>query len=345
MEVYIKDFSKQYLGEDSSSIDATKERLERELKDLQARLDVVQDKRDSLETQRLNNKSELELLRNKNQDDLEGRNEELEESRRALLALQRLSAAEISNLEKHWRNMQSEVEDLRLRLEAEVAEKNDESSGRRKLAIELKDLQIKLDTEIAKTSDLTDSVALYKTKARTTLSKLEQVEIARIKAEKSEIDSKIQLKEVESSLADAISEKKQAEDRLAALEEQVRELTEKAGEAAQEISDLAIANKNLTDGMEQLSIRQKNEIEERETDTESIRTKYGKENKALLAELEMEKRSGVQLKDVNKDLERDLKKTYGKLDSELRSAASYKKEKERMEAQSVFLSFYLTPKG
>lgn len=155
---------------------------------MQTKLDDVQDERDALEAQQLSNKSELESLRNKNQDDLEGRYEKLEESRRALLAAQRLSAQdiedkikEIANLEKQKKNLQAEVEDLKARLESEVVAKGEEASGRRKLATELKECQVKLDAEIAKSSDLSDSVALFKSKADQSLNKLELVEVARIK--------------------------------------------------------------------------------------------------------------------------------------------------------------------
>jgi myosin protein heavy chain len=83
-------------GEDSkSSLAATKKRQELELKTIQTHLDKVQDERDLLEALQLSNKSEIESLRSKNQDDLDARDEKLEESRRALLAAHRLSDQEM----------------------------------------------------------------------------------------------------------------------------------------------------------------------------------------------------------------------------------------------------------
>jgi myosin protein heavy chain len=83
-------------GEDSkSSLAATKKRQELELKTIQTHLDKVQDERDLLEALQLSNKSEIESLRSKNQEDLNARDEKLEESRRALLAAHRLSDQEM----------------------------------------------------------------------------------------------------------------------------------------------------------------------------------------------------------------------------------------------------------
>ncbi|KAJ3333752.1 hypothetical protein HDU76_004248 [Blyttiomyces sp. JEL0837] len=328
-------------GEDSKAnlLDA-KRKLEKENQRLQARLEEEEEARAALEAAKASGASELESLRSRAKEDVEGKIEKLEESRRALLAAQRLASQEledrakdISNLEKQKKVLQAEIDDLKASIEREVAAKLEESSARRKLSTEIKDLQSKLDAEIVKSSDMVEAIATYRSKVDAVTTKLESAELSRIKAEKSESSARIQLKEMEDSLREAIKDRKVAEDKVRSLEEQLLEMQERQDEDALELSDLQTVKRKLQEEIQQSLERNKRELEDRENILEQTRRKYQKEIKQLLSELEIEKNNNLQVKQLVRDKEAEIDSVSNRLEAELRSAASWKKDKEKLDAK------------
>ncbi|KAJ3109200.1 hypothetical protein HDU97_008599 [Phlyctochytrium planicorne] len=327
-------------GDDSKSgLVEIKKRLEKEKADLQSRLEEETEARAKLEAAKQSGANELEL-RNKVREDLELKIEKLEESRRALLAAQRLStqelddrAKDISNLEKQRKLLQSEIDDLKAGLEAEVSAKLEEAAARRKLAGEVQDLQIKLDAEVAKANDAVESASLYRIKADTLMNKLEAAELSKIKAEKSESALRIQNKELEEAVKEAINDRKNVEDKFKSQEQRIADLQEKQEEDSLEISDLQTVKRKLQEDIQQMQEKIRRENEEREGLIDQTRKKYQKEIKELISEIQIEKSNVVKFKEINKELESEIESLSSRIEAEIRNGANWKKDKERLEAK------------
>ncbi|KAI9343887.1 myosin heavy chain [Zopfochytrium polystomum] len=124
--------------------------LEIQVKELENQLEEERLSRLQLESVKLYNASDIEQACSKTKEELEGKIEKLEESRRALLASQRIAqqeledkANDVANMDKQRRLLQCEISDLKARLESEMMAKTDEVAARRRLANELKETQLK----------------------------------------------------------------------------------------------------------------------------------------------------------------------------------------------------------
>ncbi|TPX34846.1 hypothetical protein SmJEL517_g02611 [Synchytrium microbalum] len=328
-------------GEDSRrSLLEAKKRYEKEIQALREALEEEQDARSQMAARPGVNPNEIEKLRSEARADLEGKIEKMEESRRALLAAQRIAAQEvedkvkeISNLDKQKKLLQDEISSLKSRLEAEVVARGDEAAKNRKLATDIKEMQLRIDAESSKSRDASDLIEGYKSKADASFAKLESAELARIKAEKNQSALLLQMKELEDSLAESLKDRRAAEDRVKSLEEQLIDLQEQQEDNALEIADHALIKRKLQDEIDKAHERHKADLEEREALVDDSRRKYQKEIKQLMAELEIEKNNGLTLKETNKELEHECEEVSAKLESELRSATTWKKEKERLESR------------
>ncbi|KAJ3249933.1 hypothetical protein HDU77_007263 [Chytriomyces hyalinus] len=317
----------------------SKKRLDRENKSLLQKLLEEEDLRSALEDEKAALAHELDQLRGKAARDADlDKIEKLEESRRALLASQRLTLQDLEdktrdneNLEKQKRVLQAEISDLRAAVEVEIAAKCEESSARRKLALEVKDLASKLEAESLKSTDVNDVIGSYKTRMEALVVQVEASELAKIKAEKTEANLRIQLREAEDSLKTAESERRSMEDRTKALESQLAESCTRQEDDAVELADLKASRKRLQEELTSLQDRKMNELEERDLLLEQTRKKYQKEVKQILSDLETEKTMSLRQREVNQDLEQELEAVSDRFEAELRLTATVKKEKERLE--------------
>ncbi|KAJ3371657.1 hypothetical protein GGF31_002636 [Allomyces arbusculus] len=334
-------------GEGGSKVQLleAKKKLEKDLVRLREELEQEQELRQHLEAQRREGLSDVEAIRGKVTSELEEKIEKLEESRRALLASQRLGQQELEHkqrdmeaLEKQKRMQQSEIEQLKERLEQEITARNEEAAQRRKLAQENKDLQTKLEIEVAKSAELTESSALFKNRADTAIGRLEASEMARLKAEKSEGSLKLQLKELDESLAELSKDKKQAEDKLRSVETQLAELSERAEEDAADLADAQMTRRKLAHEIEEERDRHKREMDEREGQLEQFKRKYQAQIKDLASELDMERRNAARLKEDLNTLEADNVQLSTQVEEEQRAKLSLFKEKERLEAKAADIS-------
>ncbi|TPX44704.1 hypothetical protein SeLEV6574_g04325 [Synchytrium endobioticum] len=328
-------------GEDSRrSLLEAKKRFEKEVQQLREALEEEQEARAQFAARPSVNPNELEKLRAEARAELEGKIEKLEESRRALLAAQRIAAQdledkakEMSNLDKQKKLLQVETSSLKSRLEAEVVARGDEAARNRKLLADIKELQLRVDAEATKSRDSNELIDSYKAKVDSAFAKLESAELGRIKAEKAQSTLLLQIKELEDSLAESLKERKMAEDRAKSQEEQLIDLQEQQEDNALEIADFALIKRKLQEEIDRAHERHKVDLEEREALVDETRRKYQKEIKQLMAELEIEKNNGLNLKEINKELEHELEEVSAKLEAELRSATTWKREKERLEVR------------
>ncbi|KAL2914326.1 class II myosin [Polyrhizophydium stewartii] len=341
LEKKVEELDSELNGEESkqSLVDA-KRKLLADNQRLQEALEEAQEERAQWEASKAAGANEASQLRSAAYLEYEEKISKLEESRRALLAAQRLASQELEDktaalatAEKHKKQLQGEIDEIKQRLESEILAKSDESASRRKLAAEVKDLQLRLDAETAKASELADAVALFRLKADQALEKLEAAELGRVKAEKGETTYKQQVKELEDSLNAAIKERRAGEDRVKSLEEQIIDLQEKLEENGHELADLQVAKRRVQEELAQVVERHKLDTVEREGLEDMARKKYQKEVKQLMADLETEKAASIQLKETVRDLEMEVETMTTKLDAELRGTATWKKEKEKLDAR------------
>lgn len=262
----------------------------------------------------------------------------LEDSRRALLAAQRLANQEaddkialLASTEKARKQLQSDLEDVKSRLESEMLSKNEENNFRRKLEQDSRTIQQRLDAETMKCAELNDALTLYKARADQAAEKLEAAELGRLRAEKNESLLKITANELHDSLDTAVKQNSSTEMQLKATEDRIQDLQDKIEDNAHELSDLTIAKKKLQEAQALLVERHKGDLDERELLEDQTRKKYQKEIKTLIAEIEQEKLSGISLKEAVRDLEIEVESLTIKLDTELRSSIGWKKEKETLE--------------
>ncbi|KAJ3017967.1 UNVERIFIED_CONTAM: hypothetical protein HDU68_011389 [Siphonaria sp. JEL0065] len=316
----------------------TKKKLEREIKSLQQRLVEEEDVRSVLEAEKVAAANEMELLRGKTREVDVDKIEKLEESRRALMAAQRLTVQDLEDktrdnehLEKQKKVLQAEISDLRAIVENEIAAKCEESAARRKLAVELKDLQAKLDAETLKSTDINDITASYKARIDTLTLQAESSELSKLKAEKMESNLRSQLRELEDHIKFIETDRRHLEDKVKILETQVNDHNSKQEDDAVELSDLKVSRKRLQEELVSLQERKAKEIEERDLLLDQTKKKFQKEIKQLISDLDSEKIISIRAKEVNNDLEQEIDSVSNKLEAELRLTAVLKKEKERLE--------------
>ncbi|KAG0323583.1 hypothetical protein BGZ99_002716 [Dissophora globulifera] len=347
MVAEIENLRKEVDGGDDSKASMIEKlrKMERENQRLQELADEEADTREMMAAAKKGNSSELEYLTSKIRGEMEDQLQGLEESRKAAVAAQRIAqleledkTGEIQNLEKQRKSLQLDLDDLKSQLEAEILAKNEEAAYRRRLAAELQDLQIKSEAETAKMSELQESLQIYKSKADSTLTKLETAELVRLKAEKSEGFVRLQLKDLEETLQEAIAERKEAEERAAESQRQMRELEDSVEEDLITNADLNMARRRLDEELVSEREKHRKEVEESEQVLETIKRKYQKEIRQLVTEIELEKANIQKMRETHRQLSAELEEVNNRFDQELRSNQSWKKDKERLETRINDLS-------
>lgn len=268
----------------------------------------------------------------------EGKLSKLEESRRALLAAQRLSTQELEDsssslmaAEKAKKVLAADLDEIKLRLEAEIVSKGEESATRRKLVSELKEMQLRFDAEVQKSSDLSDLVSVLKARADLNAETLEAAELGRIKAEKTESILKLRIKELEDQLDESNKSRFVALGQVKQLEERTIDLQDKLEDNSHELAELQIAKRKFQDELVQLTERYKADNDEREVCEDEARKKYQKEIKQLLSDLDVEKTTTISFKETIHDHEVEIENLTVKYDAELRAAVNWKREKEKLD--------------
>ncbi|KAF9966262.1 hypothetical protein BGZ70_002847 [Mortierella alpina] len=328
-------------GDDSkASLTEKLRKLERENQRLQELADEEADTREMMAAAKKGDSSEVEYLTTKIRGEMESQFQGLEESRKAAVAAQRIAqleledkVAEISNLEKQRKTLQSDLDDIKAQLEAEILAKNEEGAHRRRLAAELQDLQIRSEAEAAKMIELQESLQMYKTKADSTLTKLETADLNRLKAEKSEGFVRLQLKDLEDSLQEAIAERRVAEERAAAYQQQMRELEDSIEEDLITNADLGMARRRLDEELASEREKHRKMIEESEQAIELTKRKYHKEIRQLVTEIELERANVQKVREGHRQISVELEEVQNRFDQEMRNSQSWKKDKERLESR------------
>lgn len=261
-----------------------------------------------------------------------------EQSRKALLNVHKNAMAELTeakaqfeklkrakaSLEVELRDARSDLQELQLAREQDAASRN-------QLLQEFSDLQIRLDAESSKVIDLTSSLNLYKSRADEYFSKLEQAEIAVLKAARAEQFAKAQAKEAEETCANIMAERKRMDALVEDLQRQTQLYEEKIEDLSADLEGALQAKRRLQNELEDYRNQRAMDIEEKEASLEQTRKKYQREFSTLTNELEIERENLLHVREENSRLREELEDLRSKWDNEVLNSSTWAKEKARME--------------
>ncbi|KAI9823538.1 MAG: hypothetical protein M1826_007694 [Phylliscum demangeonii] len=196
---------------------------------------------------------------------------------------------------------------------------------------ECSDLHARLDTELSRSSDLNASVDLYKGRAEEYLRKVEQAEVAAMKASRAEQFAKTQVKEAEGTCASIIAERKQKDDAIEKLQRQNQQFEARLEDMAADLNGAVQAKKRLQNELEDYRSHRALDIEDKEKSTEQTRRKYQRELSTVTKELEKQRESVVEVRTENIRLREELEHLRTKWDDEVVNSSTWAKEKSRLE--------------
>ena len=229
-----------------------------------------------------------------------------------------------ASLEVELRDMKSEVR--------EISDANEhEAASRSRLLQEFSDLQIRLDAESSKTADLTSSLSLYKRRADEYFSKLEQAEIAVLKASRAEQHAKSQAQDSEETYASITAERKQMDSCIEDLQRQSQSYEEKVEDLSTDLEAALQAKKRLQHELEDYRSQRAMDVEDKETSMEQTRRKYQNEFSTLTNELDIERENVIHVRSENTRIRDELEELRSKWDDEVLNSSTWAKEKSRLE--------------
>ncbi|XRM38341.1 class II myosin [Aspergillus tubingensis] len=312
--------------------------LERENGRLHEQLDDSSKKVSALEKNIRSGDLSLRDVQAKSHEELYDLINSQEQSRRSLLKVHNEAIAEFSDakaqfekLKRAKATLEVELRDARSEFQELQVARDQDAASRDQLLQEFADLQIRLDAETSKSADLASSMSLYKTRADEYFSKLEQAEIAVLKATRAEQFAKSQAQEAEDTCAQIMSERKQMDALVEDLQRQTQSLEARMEDQAAELQGALQAKQRLQNELEDYRNQRAIDIEDKETSMEQTRQKYQREFTTLNNELEMEREKVLNVRGENSRLREELEDLRSKWDNEVLNSSTWAKEKARMD--------------
>ena len=261
-----------------------------------------------------------------------------EHSRRTLLQVHNEAVAELADAKSHFdklrhakASLEVDVRDAHSELQELQYARDQEAASRSQLLQEFSDLQIRLDAEESKSADFASSLSLYKSRADEYFSKLEQAEIAVLKASRAEQFAKSQANETEETCAQILAERKQTDSLIEDLQRQTQSLEARLEDQAAEFQGTLQAKQRLQNELEDYRNQRAIDLEDKETSMEQTRQKYQREFSTLHNDLEVERESLFMAREDNARLREELEDLGSKWDNEVLNSSTWAKEKARME--------------
>lgn len=268
-----------------------------------------------------------------------------EDSRRSLLHIHNDTLAEVKDAKKqleglkHARaSLEIELRDTKADLDELSTHRDQDSASRSQLLEEFADLQIRLDAESSRATDLASSLSLYKSRADEYFSKLEQAEIAVMKASRSEQFARTQAREAEETCAEIMSERQQLDANLEDLQRQNQSFEEKLEDMSADLAAAVQARKRLQNELEDYRSQRAMDIEDKETSMEQTRKKYQAEFATLTNELDIAREEKLFKQAESARLREELDELRSKWDDEVLNSSTWSKEKTRLESTLSDLS-------
>jgi len=332
------------LQDDSPSI-RRMQKLERENFRLHDMLDDSAKKVSSLENSIRTGQLSLKEVQTKSHEELFDLINAQEQSRKSLVAshtnaLNDLADAKTSfdEIKQNRTVMEVELRDAHSELAELKMDREQETANHGQLLQEFSDLQIRLDDETSKLNDVSASLNLYRQRADEYFSKLEQSEIAVLKASRAEQFAKSQAREAEDTCASIMSERKQMDALVEDLQRQTQQYEERLEDVSADLDGALQAKKRLQNELEDYRSQRAMDIEDKETSMEQTRKKYQTELASLTHELEIERESIIHSRSENGRLRDELEELRNKWDDEVLNSSTWAKEKSRLEVAMQDLS-------
>jgi myosin heavy chain 9/10/11/14 len=323
--------------EDSPSLRRV-QKLERENGRLQEKLDDSAKKVSALERSIHSGELSLRDVQAKSHEELYDLINSQEQSRRSLLKAHNSTVGDLADAKSAFDKIKHakaatevELRDVKSELRELQLAKEQDADSRSQLLQEFSDLQIRLDAEASKAADLNSSLSLYKTRADDYFNKLEQAEIAVLKASRAESFAKSQAKEAEDTCATVLAERKQMDDLIEDLQRQTQSCEEKIEDLMSDLDSVTQGKKRLQHELEDYRSQRAIELEDKETSMEQARKKYQMEFSTLSNDLELERQNVIHERQENTRLRDELEELRGKWDDEVLNSSTWAKEKSRME--------------
>ena len=329
--------SKRGWTEESPSVRRA-QKLERENFRLHDMLDDSAKKVSSLEQSIRTGQLSLKEVQTKSHEELYDLINSQEQSRRSVLTAHNAAISELADAKTAFDDIKQakasaevELRDATSELADVVYEREQEASNHSQLLQEFSDLQLRLDTEASKLIDVTSSLNLYKARADEYFEKLEQAEIAVLKASRAEQFAKSQGREAEDTCARIMSERKQMDSLVEDLQRQSQQYEEKLEDISTDLDSALQAKKRLQNELEDYRSQRAMDLEDKESSMEQTRKKYQSELASLTNELEVERDSVIHARGENGRLRDELEDLRSKWDDEVLNSSTWAKEKSRLE--------------
>lgn len=262
-----------------------------------------------------------------------------EESRRSLLHSHKDAVAELTDIKSHFDKMRHERAKLELQLrdaKSDLGEmtlaREQEAQSRSQLLQEYTDLQIRLDAESSRLADVTSSLEMYKGRADEYFGKLEQAEIAVIKASRAEQFAKSQAREAEDTYAETMAERKKMDAAIEDLQRQNQRLDERVEDLSTDLESVTQAKRRLQHELEDYRNQRAMDIEDKESSMEQTRRKYQAEFATLTKELDLAREEKLYKQAEIARLREELEELRSKWDDEVLNSSTWSKEKARLES-------------
>ncbi|KAK5159638.1 hypothetical protein LTR04_004956 [Oleoguttula sp. CCFEE 6159] len=323
--------------DDSPSIRRV-QKLERENYRLHDLLDDSAKKVSVLENSIRTGQLSLKEVQTKSHEELYELINSQEQSRKSLLQSHNAAIAELTDAKTAFDDIKQtktvlevELRDARSDLADHTYQREQEAAGHSQLLQEFSDLQIRLDSETSKLVDVTSSLELYKSRADEYFSKLEQAEIAVLKASRAEQFAKTQAREAEDTCANIMSERRQMDAVVEDLQRQTQSYEERIEDMAADLDGALQAKKRLQNELEDYRSQRAIDIEDKETSMEQTRKKYQSELATVTNELDIERENVIFARSENGRLRDELEDLRSRWDDEVLNSSTWAKEKSRLE--------------
>ena len=268
-----------------------------------------------------------------------------EQSRRSLLTSHNAAISELTDaktafdeIKQYKASVEVELRDAKSELSEVKYEREQEAANHSQLLQEFSDMQIRLDAETSRCDDLNASMDLYKARADEYFEKLEQAEIAVLKASRAEQFAKSQAKEIEETCATIMSERQEMDALVEDLQRQVQQFEERVEDVSTDLESALQAKKRLQNELEDYRSQRAMDIEDKESSLEQTRKKYQSELATLSNELEVERDNVIHARGENGRLRDELEELRNKWDDEVLNSSTWAKEKSRLEVALQGLS-------
>jgi myosin protein heavy chain len=312
--------------------------LERENGRLHEKLDDSAKKVSALERMIQTGELSLRDVQAKSHEELFDLLNSQEQSRKSLLSVHKNAVAELTDAKSQFEklkrakaSLEVELRDARSDLQELQLAREQDAASRNQLLQEFSDLQIRLDAEASKVVDVTSSLNLYKSRSDEYFSKLEQAEIAVLKAARAEQFAKSQAKEAEETCASIMAERKRMDGLVEDLQRQTQSYEERIEDLSADLDGALQAKRRLQHELEDYRNQRAMDIEDKEASLEQTRKKYQREFSTLTNELEIERENMLHVREENSRLREELEDLRSKWDDEVLNSSTWAKEKARLE--------------